>query len=261
MGRVLAVANQKGGVGKTTTAINLGACLAERGRRVLLGDVDPQGNATTGLGISKDSEDPTMYEVLVEGRSVRDAIRPTLVENMHMIPGSVDLAGAEIELVARQRREFRLREALRDVRDRYDFILLDCPPSLGLMTLNALVAADAVLIPLQTEYYALEGLTQLLRTVQMVQAGLNPALTVDGIVLTMFDARTNLAIQVADEVKRHFPDKVYRSVVPRNVRLSEAPSHGRPISRYDPRSRGTEVYRELAQEVLIRGKAGTGART
>ncbi|MDA8346534.1 MAG: AAA family ATPase [Thermaerobacter sp.] len=261
MGRVLAVANQKGGVGKTTTAINLGACLAERGQKVLLGDVDPQGNATTGLGIAKRPEDPSMYEVIVEGIPVRDCIRPTLVEGMHMIPGSVDLAGAEIELVAIQRREYRLRDALAAVRSRYDYILLDCPPSLGLMTLNALVAADAVLIPLQTEYYALEGLTQLMRTVQLVQGSLNPALTIDGIVLTMFDARTNLGIQVVDEVKRHFPDKVYRSVVPRNVRLSEAPSHGRPISRYDPRSRGTEVYRELAQEVLIRGKAGTGART
>ena len=260
MGRVLAIANQKGGVGKTTTAINLGACLAERGRRVLLADVDPQGNATTGLGIPKESERTTMYEVLLEGAAVRDSITPTLVEGMHLIPGSVDLAGAEIELVRTQRREFRLRDALREVRDRYDFILLDCPPSLGLMTLNALVAADAVLIPLQTEYYALEGLTQLLRTVQLVQGGLNPALAVDGIVLTMFDARTNLAIEVADDVKRHFPDRVYRTVIPRNVRLSEAPSHGRPISRYDPRSRGTEVYRELAEEVLIRGKAGTGAR-
>ena len=260
MGRVLAVANQKGGVGKTTTAINLCACLAERGQKVLLGDVDPQGNATTGLGIPKDSDAPSMYEVLVEGAKVQDCIRPTLVEGMHVIPGSVDLAGAEIELVAIQRREYRLRDALAEVRSRYDFILLDCPPSLGLMTLNALVAADAVLIPLQTEYYALEGLTQLMRTVQMVQGGLNPALGIDGIVLTMFDGRTNLSIQVADEVKRHFPEKVYRSVVPRNVRLSEAPSHGRPISRYDPRSRGTEVYRELAQEVLIRGKAGIRAR-
>ncbi len=260
MGRVLAVANQKGGVGKTTTAINLGACLAERGQKVLLADVDPQGNATTGLGISKTGDGPSMYEVLVDGGAVRDSILPTQVEGMHVVPGSVDLAGAEIELVSLQRREFRLRDALEEVRERYDYILLDCPPSLGLMTLNALVAADAVLIPLQTEYYALEGLTQLLRTVQMVQGGLNPGLTVDGIVLTMFDARTNLSIQVADEVKRHFPDQVYRTVIPRNVRLSEAPSHGRPISRYDPRSRGTEVYRELAQEVLVRGKAGTGAR-
>jgi chromosome partitioning protein len=201
-----------------------------------------------------------MYEAIVDGTPVRDCIRPTLVEGMHIIPGAVDLAGAEIELVQTERREFRLRDALLPVRERYDFILLDCPPSLGLMTLNALVAADAVLIPLQTEYYALEGLTQLLRTVQMVQGRLNSDLTIDGIVLTMFDARTNLAIQVADEVKRHFPDKVYRTIVPRNVRLSEAPSHGRPISRYDPRSRGTEVYRELAKEVLTRGKAGTRAR-
>lgn len=260
MGRVVAVANQKGGVGKTTTAINLSACLAERGRRVLLCDTDPQGNATTGMGIAKDAEGPTMYQVLIEHVRMRDAVRPTLVEGMHMVASSVDLAGAEVELVAMERREYRLREALSELRPRYDFIFLDCPPSLGLMTLNALTAADAVLIPLQCEYYALEGLTQLLRTVQRVQAGLNTGLRVDGIMLTMFDARTNLSIQVADEVKRHFPDKVYRTVVPRSVRLSEAPSHGRPISRYDPRSRGSEVYRELAEEVLSRGEAGTRAR-
>jgi len=260
MGRVLAVANQKGGVGKTTTAINLGACLAELGRRVLLCDVDPQGNATTGLGIPKDGDGTTMYDVLVDGEPMRDAVRPTLVEGLHVVPSSVDLAGAEVELVTRERREHRLRIAIEPLRPRYDLVIVDCPPSLGLMTINALTAADAVLIPLQTEYYALEGLTQLLRTVQMVQGGLNPQLRIDGIVLTMFDARTNLAIQVADEVKRYYRDKVYRTVVPRNVRLSEAPSHGRPISRYDPRSRGSEVYRELAKEVLARGEAGARAR-
>jgi len=260
MGRVLAVANQKGGVGKTTTAINLGACLAELGQRVLLCDIDPQGNATTGLGVRKSESEHSMYQVIIEGEAMRDAVQPTAVEGLHIVPASVDLAGAEVELVGLERREYRLRQALEMMRPRYDMIIVDCPPSLGLMTLNALTAADAVLIPLQCEYYAMEGLTQLLRTVQLVQGGLNPGLRVDGILLTMFDGRTNLSIQVADEVKRYYRDKVYRTVVPRSVRLSEAPSHGRPISRYDPRSRGSEVYRELAKEVLARGEAGARAR-
>ncbi len=260
MGRVVAIANQKGGVGKTTTAINLGACLAELGQRVLLCDIDPQGNATTGLGIRKVESEHSMYQVIIEGEPMRDAVQPTAVEGLHIVPASVDLAGAEVELVTSERREYRLREAVETMRSRYDFVIVDCPPSLGLMTLNALTAADGVLIPLQCEYYAMEGLTQLLRTVQLVQGGLNPALHVDGIVLTMFDARTNLSIQVADEVKRYYRDKVYRTIVPRSVRLSEAPSHGRPISRYDPRSRGSEVYRDLAKEVLARGEAGARAR-
>ena len=260
MGRVVAIANQKGGVGKTTTAINLGACLAELGQRVLLCDVDPQGNATTGLGIAKTESEHSMYQVIIEGEPMRDVVQPTSVEGLHIVPSSVDLAGAEVELVMSERREYRLRQALEPMRPRYDFVIMDCPPSLGLMTLNALTAADAVLIPLQCEYYAMEGLTQLLRTVQLVQGGLNPSLKIDGILLTMFDARTNLSIQVADEVKRYYRDKVYRTVVPRSVRLSEAPSHGRPISRYDPRSRGSEVYRELAKEVLTRGETGTRAR-
>lgn len=261
MGRILAIANQKGGVGKTTTAINLGTCLAEMGRRVLLVDTDPQGNATTGLGIDKRQVAASVYNVMIEALPVRDAVLPTQVAGMHLIPSSLDLAGAEIELVTQERRERRLREALSDVRDRYDLILIDCPPSLGLLTLNALVAADGVLVPLQCEYYALEGLTQLLGTVERVRGSLNPSLDVDGIVLTMFDGRTNLSIQVADDVKRHYPSRVLRTVVPRNVRLSEAPSHGRPISRYDPRSRGSEVYRELAKEVdsIAQARIGSGA--
>jgi chromosome partitioning protein len=260
MGRVVAIANQKGGVGKTTTAINLGACLAELGQRVLLCDIDPQGNATTGLGIRKAEDAESMYEVIVESAPMRDAVQLTLVEGLHIVPGSVDLAGAEVELVMAEQREYRLRQALEPMRPRYDYVLVDCPPSLGLMTLNALTAADAVLIPLQCEYYAMEGLTQLLRTVQLVQGGLNPALRIEGIVLTMFDGRTNLSIQVADEVKRYYREKVYQTVIPRSVRLSEAPSHGRPISRYDPKSRSSEVYRDLAKEVLARGEAGTRAR-
>ncbi len=260
MGRVVAIANQKGGVGKTTTAINLGACLAELGQRVLLCDIDPQGNATTGVGIRKVESEHSMYQVIVDGEPMRDAVQATAVEGLHIVPASVDLAGAEVELVTSERREYRLRQALEPMRPRYDFVIVDCPPSLGLMTLNALTAADGVLIPLQCEYYAMEGLTQLLRTVQLVQGGLNAALHVDGIVLTMFDARTNLSIQVADEVKRYYRDKVYRTIVPRSVRLSEAPSHGRPISRYDPKSRGSEVYRELAKEVLARGETGARAR-
>lgn len=261
MGRILAIANQKGGVGKTTTAINLGACLAESGRRVLLVDTDPQGNATTGLGIDKRQVGVSVYGVLIDDEPVRDTVLPTQIEGMHLVPSSMDLAGAEIELVGRERREMRLREALYDVRARYDLILVDCPPSLGLLTLNALVAADGVLIPLQCEYYALEGLTQLLGTVERVRGALNPALAVEGIVLTMFDGRTNLSIQVADDVKRHYPSQVLSTVIPRNVRLSEAPSHGRPISRYDPRSRGSEVYRELAKEVdsLAQARTRSGA--
>jgi chromosome partitioning protein len=256
LGRVLAVANQKGGVGKTTTVVNLGAYLAEAGRRVLVVDADAQGNATTGLGLSKDGE-PSIYDVLVGGMSAVEATRPTQVEGLHILPSTVDLAGAEIELVERGRREFRLQEALVPLVERYDFILIDTPPSLGLLTVNALVAADGVIVPIQCEYYALEGLTQLMRTVRLVQENLNPRLEITGVLLTMFDGRTNLSIQVADEVKRHFPGRVFRAVVPRNVRLSEAPSHGRPISRYDPRSRGAEVYRELAEEVMAGGETGS----
>jgi chromosome partitioning protein len=257
LGRVLAVANQKGGVGKTTTVVNLGAYLAEAGRRVLVVDGDAQGNATTGLGVDKNDVAVSTYDVLLGEASIVDAVVATAVENLHLVPATVDLAGAEIELVSLERREFRLREALQPMRGRYDYILLDTPPSLGLLTLNALVAADGVIVPIQCEYYALEGLSQLMGTVRRVQEGLNPALVVEGVVLTMFDARTNLSIQVADEVKRYFRGQVYQAVIPRNVRLSEAPSHGRPISRYDPRSRGAELYRELAKEVLRRGEERT----
>jgi chromosome partitioning protein len=252
MGRVIAVANQKGGVGKTTTAVNLGAALAQAGKRVLLVDIDPQGNATSGLGIDKRQVGACIYEVLLGTKAIREVRLPTPVRGLELVPASVQLAGAEIELVGMEAREKRLRLALAGERERYDYVFIDCPPSLGLLTLNALVAADSVLVPIQCEYYALEGVGQLMSTVQLVQRSLNPGLEVEGIVLTMFDARTNLSIQVVDEVKKYFRDKVYRSIVPRNVRLSEAPSHGKPIMMYDARSRGAEVYQELAKEVMER---------
>jgi chromosome partitioning protein len=245
------LANQKGGVGKTTTAVNLGACLAEAGRRVLLVDVDPQGNATTGLGLDRSAVKLGTYEVL-GGHSVEDALQPTEMEGFDVVPSTIDLAGAEIELVSAFAREGRLRQALAPVRERFDFILLDSPPSLGLLTVNALTAADEVLIPVQTEYYALEGLGQLMRTIEMVRDSLNPALDVGGVLLTMYDARTKLAEQVAAEVRRHFAGLVFDAVIPRSVRLSEAPSYGRPIIRYDPAARGAEAYRALARELLAR---------
>ncbi|MDK2928010.1 MAG: chromosome partitioning protein [Bacillota bacterium] len=252
MGRVIAVANQKGGVGKTTTAVNLGAALAQEGRRVLLIDIDPQGNATSGLGVDKRRVGACIYEVLLGTKSIRAVRVPTLVRGLELVPSAVQLAGAEVELVGMEAREHRLRLALNGERERYDYIFVDCPPSLGLLTVNALTAADSVLVPIQCEYYALEGLGQLMATVQLVQKSLNPGLEVEGVLLTMFDARTNLAIQVVDEVKKYFRDKVYRSIVPRNVRLSEAPSYGKPVMMYDRRSRGAEVYQELAKEVMER---------
>lgn len=249
MAKVIAIANQKGGVGKTTTAVNLGAGLAALGRRVLIVDLDPQGHSTSGLGIAKDRLRGSIYEVLIDERPIQEVIVPSGHRGLVVAPATVDLAGAEIELVPALARETRLKRALERIRPSYDFVLIDCPPSLGLLTLNALTAADTVLVPIQCEYYALEGLSQLLRTVQLVQQNLNPALRLEGVVLTMFDARTNLSIQVVEEVKRYFRDKVFQTVIPRNVRLSEAPSHGKSILAYDPRSRGAEVYSDLAKEV------------
>ncbi|MEW6724981.1 MAG: AAA family ATPase [Bacillota bacterium] len=249
MGKVIAVANQKGGVGKTTTTINLGACLADMGKSVLLVDIDPQGNTTSGLGVEKNRLDLCMYDVLIDNLPVRQTIVSTRLPGLKLVPATVDLAGAEIELVPAISRETKLKRALDDVRKEFDFIIIDCPPSLGLLTLNALTAADSLLVPIQCEFYALEGLGQLMNTVFLVQANLNPELRIEGVVLTMFDGRTNLSIQVVEEVKKYFRGKVYRSIIPRNVRLSEAPSHGKPIIIYDPKSRGAEVYIELAQEV------------
>ncbi|MHB8765482.1 MAG: ParA family protein [Deferrisomatales bacterium] len=250
MSRFLSLANQKGGVGKTTTAVNLAASLAAAEKRVLLFDADPQGNASSGLGVRPGSGEATSYHVLTAQASVLDAARPTELAHLSLVPATRDLAGAEIELVSAERREYRLRDALAAARDLYDFVLIDCPPSLGLLTVNALVASDAVLIPLQCEYYALEGLSQLLHTVRTVKRSGNPGLEIEGILLTMFDARNNLSRQVADEVRRHFKEKVFQAVIPRNVRLSEAPSHGKPALLYDIRSAGAQSYLTMAQELL-----------
>lgn len=253
VGKVISIANRKGGVGKTTTSVNLGACLAFIGKKVLLVDIDPQGNATSGVGIDKADVDQCIYDVLVEDLEAHQVVKSTLVENLYSIPATTQLAGAEIELVPTISREVRLKRALEKVKDEFDYVIIDCPPSLGLLTLNALTASDSVLIPVQCEYYALEGLSQLLNTVRLVQKHLNKDLKVEGVLLTMLDARTNLGIQVIEEVKKYFQDKVYKTIIPRNVRLSEAPSHGEPIIMYDPKSRGAEVYLDLAKEVVRNG--------
>ncbi|MDQ6695965.1 MAG: AAA family ATPase [Actinomycetota bacterium] len=249
MPRLIAVANQKGGVGKTTTAINLGACLADLGYRVLVVDLDPQGNASTGLGINIRSLQASMYDVLLHDVPIEDCIEASSVRNLFVAPASLDLAGAEIELVPAFSRESRLKTALTGVRDDYDFVLIDCPPSLGLLTINGMAAASEVLVPIQCEYYALEGLGQLLRNVNLVQKNLNPSLEVSTIVLVMYDARTKLSDQVVHEVREHFGPTVCRNVIPRTVRLSEAPSFGQPIIAFDSTSRGAIAYRELAKEV------------
>ncbi|HHY12281.1 MAG TPA: ParA family protein [Firmicutes bacterium] len=257
MSKVVAVANQKGGVGKTTTAVNLGACLGELGRTVLIVDVDPQGNATSGVGVDRNKLDYSLYDCLVRNVEPVKALRATEYTGLWLLPSSLDLAGAEIELVAMDEREHRLKKVVGKIRDNYDYTFIDCPPSLGLLTVNALAAADSVLIPIQCEYYALEGLTQLLSTIKLIRGRLNSTLGLEGVLLTMFDGRTNLSLQVAEEVKRYFRNQLFATVIPRNVRLSEAPSHGKPITIYDSRSRGAEVYRELAEEVLRRGQERT----
>lgn len=253
MVKVISIANQKGGVGKTTTSVNLSACLAHLGKKVLLVDIDPQGNATSGIGIEKADVNQCVYNVLVDDVEAKNVILNTAIQNFDIIPATIQLAGAEIELVPTISREVRLKRALDTVKGNYDYILVDCPPSLGLLTLNSLTASDSIIIPVQCEYYALEGLSQLLSTVRLVQKHLNKNLAIEGVLLTMLDARTNLGIQVIEEVKKYFQDRVYKSIIPRNVRLSEAPSHGKPIITYDPKSRGAEVYLELAKEVIDNG--------
>jgi len=248
--RIIAVVNQKGGVGKTTTSVNLSACLAEAGKRVLLVDIDPQGNATSGIGVDRKSVTTSVYDLLLEDVSPLNAMVATRIKGLYVVPATIDLAGAEIELVPRISRENRLKRSFMEIRSHFDFVIIDCPPSLGLLTINALTAADSILIPIQCEYYALEGLSQLMDTFRLVKEALNPTLEVEGVLLTMFDGRTNLSIQVVDEVKKFFRGKVYRSIITRNVRLSEAPSHGMPISLYDSRSKGAEAYLELAREVI-----------
>lgn len=249
MGRIISIANQKGGVGKTTTAINLSTVLAKRNKKTLLIDMDPQGNATSGVGIEKNLE-KSIYNVLIEENSIGEAILKTNIKNLDICPSTINLAGAEVELVSMMSREMRLKEKLENIKNNYDYILIDCPPSLGLITLNAFTASNSVLIPVQCEYYALEGLGQLLNTVKLVKKHLNKDLEIEGALLTMFDTRTNLSKQVVDEVKKYFGDKVYKTVIPRNVKLSEAPSYGMPITVYDSRSKGAKCYDKLGKEVI-----------
>jgi chromosome partitioning protein len=256
--RVIVIANQKGGVGKTTTAVNLAACLAASERKVLLVDIDPQGNATSGFGVDKRELERTVYDVILGECGLDDVIMPTLVDTLQLVPSNMSLIGAEVELIDAERREFRLKQALDPVRERYEFVFIDCPPSLSLLTVNGLVAADSVIIPLQCEYYALEGITQLLDTIGLVRTRLNPRLEIEGVLLTMHDRRTNLSRQVIEDARSHFGDKTYRTVVPRNVSLGEAPSFGVPIIFHNVKSRGAEAYLALAEEVIANGK-GSGA--
>jgi len=255
MSRIICIANQKGGVGKTTTAVNLAASLAAAEKRVLLVDIDPQGNATSGVGIDKDSLQSSIYDLIINDEDPAGLLLETELKSLQLMPATPDLAGAELELVDLVERESKLKKILHPLRGNYDFIIIDCPPSLGLLTLNALTAADSVIVPLQTEFYAMEGLSQIVRTIALVQKGLNSALAIEGILLTMFDGRNNLSRQVEQEVRTHFGEKVFKTVIPRNVRLSEAPSHGKPIILYDIASRGATAYLELAREVIQRGGA------
>lgn len=254
MGRIIAIANQKGGVGKTTTAINLSAALAELGQKVLVIDVDPQGNTTSGFGLNKNELEKTIYELMLGEYEIEDCIIKDILDNLSILPSNVELAAAEIELIGIDEKEYILKKEVAKVRDEYDFVIIDCPPSLNMLTVNAMTTADTVLVPIQCEYYALEGLSQLLHTVDLVKERLNPSLEMEGVVFTMYDARTNLSLQVVENVKNNLEQTIYKTIIPRNVRLAEAPSHGLPINIYDPKSAGAESYQLLAEEVIHRGE-------
>lgn len=254
MGRTIVIANQKGGVGKTTTAINLSASLAKLGKQVLIIDMDPQGNTTSGFGVDKEKTAQSVYDLLLGECEITDAIIPNVFERLSLLPSNIDLAAAEIELIGIEEKEFILKKALDQVKENYDFIMIDCPPSLNLLTINSMCAGDTVLVPIQCEYYALEGLTQLMHTIQLVKDRLNPDLEIEGVVFTMYDARTNLSLQVVENVKNNLNQNIYKSIIPRNVRLAEAPSYGMPITEYDPKSTGAESYLLLAEEVIHRGE-------
>ena len=250
MGRIIAIANQKGGVGKTTTAINLSACLAEKGKKVLSVDMDPQGNMTSGLGLDKNNVERTIYDLIIGEAEIQDVIKKDVIENLDIIPTSIDLSAAEIELIDVEDNEYILRNAIHKVKNEYDFIIIDCPPSLSMLTINAMTTADSVLVPIQCEYYALEGLSQLIHTVELVKERLNDNLEIEGVVFTMYDARTNLSLQVVENVKDNLNQTIYKTIIPRNIRLAEAPSYGMPINLYDGKSAGADSYRRLAEEVI-----------
>ncbi len=250
MRRTIAIANQKGGVGKTTTAINLSACLAEKGKKVLAVDMDPQGNMTSGLGVDKDSVENTIYNLIIGETKMEEVLIKNVLENLDIIPTNIDLSGAEIELLDVEEKEYIVRNEINKIKDNYDFIIIDCPPSLSMLTINAMTTADSVLVPIQCEYYALEGLSQLIHTVKLVRDRLNPKLTIEGVVFTMYDARTNLSLQVVENVKDNLEQTIYKTIIPRNIRLAEAPSYGIPINKYDPKSAGAESYLRLADEVI-----------
>ena len=252
MGRIIAIANQKGGVGKTTTAINLSSCLADKGKKVLSIDMDPQGNMTSGLGVDKDEVEKTVYDLIIGEANINEVIQKNVMDNLDVIPTNIDLSAAEIELIGIDDKEYIVRKAVHKVKDDYDFIIIDCPPSLSMLTINAMTTADSVLVPIQCEYYALEGLSQLMHTVQLVKERLNPVLEMEGVVFTMYDARTNLSLQVVENVKDNLHQNIYKTIIPRNIRLAEAPSYGMPINKYDPKSAGSDAYMRLADEVINR---------